>query len=202
MAYKKSLRPKRTNRKKYKNTRKRRNRGGGKHEGQSRGEYSGQSRGKYRGPYTSRSILDTAENSRGSNLRDALVGFCRKDEIPEYDALTNQIISEIRDDGKKDFLIHLDNQMVKQQTFSFRTLVCLERALMRLQEEAIHNSMPLLEYVIKNVLVEVFVDGEWKNGRAIRLNKNGTYYIILEGNVHKLSVHRSIIKWRGEILKK
>lgn len=170
MAYKKSLRKKRTNRRKYnKITRKRRNKGGGK--------------------------------DRGSNLRNDLVSFCRRGNVEAYDVLTNSIISETRR-GKKNFLFHLYEEMMKKNGFGFNTLVCLKRALMRLQEEAIPDSMPPLEYISNHTRIKVLIDGEWKNGRGEKFNPDGTYYVILDGGIHEQSVDPSIIKWKGKILKR
>jgi hypothetical protein len=47
--------------------------------------------------------------------------------------------------GKKDFFIHLDNQI---KTFKNDTLLCLERTLTQLQEDGIPESMIHLARVL------------------------------------------------------
>ena len=81
----------------------------------------------------------------GSDLRQKLVSLCRKEKWDEYDALTQKIIYEYRRYGKKDFFIHLDNQM---STFSKSTKLCLERSLTQLQEDGIPESMVHLAHVL------------------------------------------------------
>lgn len=81
----------------------------------------------------------------GSDLRQQLVTLCRKGNFDEYDAITQKIIDDYRRLSKKDFFIHLDNQI---KTFSKNTLLCLERNLTQLQEDGIPESMIHLKYVI------------------------------------------------------
>jgi hypothetical protein len=81
----------------------------------------------------------------GSDLRQKLVSLCRQGKWDEYDALTQNIIDDYRRAGKKDFFIHLDNQMT---TFKKETALCLERSLTQLQEDGIPESMVHLARVI------------------------------------------------------
>jgi hypothetical protein len=88
----------------------------------------------------------------GNDLRTQLVNLCKEGNWEEYDRVTDHIIDEyIR--GKNDFLIYLDKEMFlkserdthkkykKPGGFSRDTILCLERCLTRLQEEAIPESM-------------------------------------------------------------
>lgn len=74
----------------------------------------------------------------GSDLRQKLVTLCRQGKWDEYDAVTQQIISDYRVKDRKDFFIHLDNQI---STFKPETVLCLERTLTQLQEDGIPESM-------------------------------------------------------------
>ena len=81
----------------------------------------------------------------GSDLRQSLVTLCRQGRWAEYDAITQQIITDYRIKDKKDFFIHLDNQI---KTFKKDTLLCLERTLTQLQEDGIPESMIHLSRVL------------------------------------------------------
>jgi len=81
----------------------------------------------------------------GSDLRQSLVTLCRRGKWEEYDTITQQIISDYRLKNKKDFFIHLDNQI---KTFKPDTLLCLERSLTQLQEDGIPESMVHLSHVL------------------------------------------------------
>lgn len=80
----------------------------------------------------------------GSDLRQQLVTACRQGDWDKYDGITQQILTDYHS-GKKDFFIHLKNQM---RTFKKDTVLCLERSLTQLQELAIPESMEHLSYII------------------------------------------------------
>ena len=93
----------------------------------------------------------------GNDLRTQLVNLCKEGNWEEYERVTDHIIDEyIR--GKNDFLIYLDKEMFlkserdthnkKSRGFSRDTILCLERCLTRLQEEAIPESMVHLTTVL------------------------------------------------------
>lgn len=90
----------------------------------------------------------TRKNQRGaglgSDLRQQLVTACRQGDWDKYDGITQQILKDYHS-GKKDFFIHLKNQM---PTFKKDTVLCLERSLTQLQEMAIPESMEHLSYII------------------------------------------------------
>jgi hypothetical protein len=80
-------------------------------------------------------------------LRYKLVKLCKYGDWKTYDRITQKIINDYRR-GKNDFLIYLDNYM--KDTFENpKTILCLERVLTGLQEEAIPESMPHLDYILK-----------------------------------------------------
>ena len=89
----------------------------------------------------------------GNDLRTQLVNLCKEGNWEEYERVTDRIIDDYRH-GKKDFFIYLDKEMFlkserdthnkknkKPRGFKIDTILCLERCLTRLQEEAIPESM-------------------------------------------------------------
>lgn len=82
--------------------------------------------------------------SKGSDYRFRLVKSCKDNNLNEYDNITQEIMTDYRN-GKKDFFIHLDRQI---NTFSLKTLKCLQRSLTQLQEDAIPESMVHLHKIL------------------------------------------------------
>lgn len=82
--------------------------------------------------------------SRGSDYRQELVNLCKRKQWDMYDDLTNQIIDDYIN-GNRDFFVHLNKNF---NTFSNATKTCLTRALTRLQEEAIPESMQYLHEIM------------------------------------------------------
>jgi hypothetical protein len=82
--------------------------------------------------------------SRGSDYRQKLVNLCKRKQWEAYDDLTNKIIDDYIS-GDHQFFLHLNKNF---NTFSKTTKLCLTRALTRLQEEAIPESMPYLHSIM------------------------------------------------------
>lgn len=92
----------------------------------------------------------------GNNLRQRLVELCNKNDLEEYDKLTQQIISDYWNNYRMnsnhntnhmiDFFIHLERHY---NTFGIKTKLCLERCLTQLQEEAIPESMAYLSDIMR-----------------------------------------------------
>lgn len=99
------------------------------------------------------------KRSSGSDMRQKLVDLCRDGKWDEYDAVTQEIIKEYRQNDKKDFFYHLKNQIkikygadgitpeIESTTFGDNTLLCLERSLTQLQEDGIPESMIYLHVI-------------------------------------------------------
>ena len=92
-------------------------------------------------------VVSMRGGGRGSDQRQRLVSLCRRGDMEQYHQLTNQIIEEHKFQGNRcDFIDHLDKQI---HTFKPETLLCLEKSLTRMQEEAIAESMKHLDIIME-----------------------------------------------------
>jgi len=87
-----------------------------------------------------------------NNIPDAIIFLyyilCKNNELQEYDDLTQQIMKDYWVNRKKDFFIHLNRNI---KIFTPETLSCLKRCLIQLQEDAIPDSMPYIDYIMKQI---------------------------------------------------
>lgn len=95
--------------------------------------------------------------SKGNDLRQQLIDFCRANDKEGYEALTNQIIEDYYKNEDKSIFIHLKNNYFKKEDkngniiingFRIPTKLCLYYFLHRAQEEAIPESMEYLEDIM------------------------------------------------------
>jgi hypothetical protein len=93
---------------------------------------------------------------KGSKIHSQLVDLCKKEDITQYEDITQQIMSDWRNRNKA-FFIFLDEQisvLVKKYIDNGKNqndaddILCLERALTQLQEEGIPESMKHLVTVM------------------------------------------------------
>ena len=96
--------------------------------------------------------LDLTEIHTGNDIRQALVNAHYAKDREEYDALIEYILRLYHDEKNKGFFIHLSRNMIpNERNKGFRpcTNAALKRALTRLQEEAIPESMEFLAYCLR-----------------------------------------------------
>jgi hypothetical protein len=120
---------------------------------------------------TTRTFVDSIaqrHGSKGSDLRQQLVNFCRAGDVEGYEKLTNKIIEDYYKDGDKSIFFHLKNNYFKNETenvngFRIPTRLCLFHFLHRAQEEAIPESMIFLADIseLRNRLGVTGMDVTW-----------------------------------------
>lgn len=89
----------------------------------------------------------TSNLPTGNELRRELVKLHEEGDLDEYEDLVQKIIMDYHRNNNKGFFIHLDRNIT---SFKPTTLQALERALTRMQEEAIPESMIHLSYILEH----------------------------------------------------